>query len=333
MTGTKIMPGRASSRGHVVIRLLGILIVLVWSGVCAADVLNPGFEMTKNVGGRLLPQGWANIDHPSFNSYCKNLWYTEGLQSAGMFNRIGRPVKPGDRQSFYQFVDLTGIGSIEFDVHLIARPQGLFEHFEASFLVDGVVLWSRSADGVYRDQEVDVSNLAGWHRIEFRNTAVEAGTFGAAYWTEWDNFRLIEGPKAIPAVIDLNPGILNPNSNGSWVTCYIELTEGQDVHAIDGATVTLNGIPAYMGQQGWATPLANDENVADFDADGTLERMVKFDRAAVAAAVQPPQATVTVQGRLMNAKVGVLATGASKNSIPFEGAATLGVLTKGGSKK
>jgi hypothetical protein len=247
-----------------------------------------------------------------------------------MFNRIGKAVNPGNCQGFYQFVDLTGISSIEFDVRLTARPQGVFAHLEAAFLVDGVVLWSRSADGVYRDQQVDVPNLAGWHRIEFRNTAVEAGTFGVAYWTEWDNFRLIRGPTAIPAVINLAPGILNPNSNGNWVTCYIELTEGRDVHAIDGATVTLNGIPAYMGQQGWATPQANDENVADFDADGTLERMVKFERAAVEATVRPPEGTVTVQGRLTDVTVGVLAR---SNGIPFEGAATLGVLTKGASKK
>jgi hypothetical protein len=250
-----------------------------------------------------------------------------------MFNRIGKAVNAGNCQSFYQFVDLTGIGSIEFDARLMALPGGAFAHFEASVLVDGVVLWSRNTDGVYRDQQIDVPNLAGWHRVEFRNMAVDAGVFGTAYWTVWDNLRLIEGLKAIPAVIHLDPAILNPNSNGNWVTCFIKLTEGHDVHAIDGATVTLNGISAYLGPQGWATPQANDENVADFDADGTLERMVKFDRAAVEAAVQPPQGTVTVQGRLTDATVGALTRVASKSSIPFEGAATLGVLTKGASKK
>jgi hypothetical protein len=250
-----------------------------------------------------------------------------------MFSRIGRTVARGNSQGFYQIVDLTGIASIEFDVRLTARPQGLFEHFEASFLVDGAVLWSRNADGAYLDQKVDVSNLAGWRRIEFRNKAIDAGTFGVAYWTEWDNVRLVEKPKTIPALISLQPGILNPSSNGNWVTCYIELTDKTDVHAIDGATVTLNGVPAYMGQQDWATPQANDENVADFDNDGILERMVRFDRAAVAATIQPPQGTVTVQGRLTSATVGALATVVSKSGIPFEGATTLGVLTKGASKK
>ncbi len=335
MTGTKVRADRAKSRGHVGVRSLSILIVLVGSTVCAADVLNPSFETTYAglPWPRPLPQFWSRIDHSSFNSYCTNQWATEGQYSVAMFNKIGRPVSPGNSQGFYQFVDLTGIGSIEFDVCLTAQPQGAFAHFEASLQVDGVVLWSRSTEGVYRDQQVNVSNLAGWHRLEIRNTAVDAGTFGAAYWTDWDNVRLVQGPTIIPAVINLDPGILNPSSNGNWVTCYIELTEGQDVHAIDGATVTLNGIPAYLGQQGWATPQANDGNVADFDADGVLERMVRFDRAAVAASIQPPQGTATVQGRLTDATASALAKAVSKIGAPFEGATTLGVLTKGASKK
>lgn len=335
MTGTNVTADRAESRGHVVVRSLVILIVLAGSGVCAAEVLNPGFETTYAglPWPRPLPQFWTRIDHPSFNSYCTNLWRTEGQVSVGMFNRIGKAVNPGNSQGFYQFVDLTGIGSIQFDVHLTARPAGVFEHFQASFLVDGAVRWSQNVDGTYHDQQVDVSNLAGWHRIEIRNTAVDAGMYAAACWTEWDNLRLIQAPTSIPAVIRLDPGILNPNSKGNWVTCYIELTEGRDARTIDGASVTLNDIPASMGQQGWATPQANDENVADFDADGILERMVKFDRAAIEAVVQAPQGTVTVKGRLADAAVGMLATSAPKKTIAFEGAATLGVLTRGGSKK
>ncbi len=332
MAGTKIVTRRTASKRNALVRSLVIPIILVWSGVCAADIVNPGFEMTRYLSGRVLPQSWTPTDNLSFNSYCTSLWSTQGQLSVAMFNRIGRTVAPGNFQGFYQFVDLTGMGRIRFDVDLEVRPAGLFEHFEAVLLVDGVAVWSRNTGGVYRDQEVDISNLAGWHRIDLRLRAVDAGTFGSAYWTEWDNLRLIEKPKIIPAVINLDPGILNPASNGNWVTCYIELTEKQDVHLIDGASVTLNGVPAYMGQQGWATPQANDENVADFDNDGTLERMVRFDRAAVAATIQPPQGTVTVQGRLTDATAGALATVVLKSGTPFEGATTLGVLTRGGAK-
>ncbi len=308
---------------NALVRSLVIPIILVWSGVCAADILNPGFETIdvnkQRLTGRALPLSWFNSDHPSFNSYCTSLWYTEGQRSVAMFNRILGTVAPGNFQGFYQFVDLTGMGKIKFDVNLEVRPTGLFEHFEAVFLVDGVAVWSRNTGGVYRDQEVNISNLAGWHRIDLRLRAIDAGRFDSAYWTEWDNFRLIEKPTIIPAVIDLDPGILNPVSNGNWITCYIELPQGQDIHTINGATVTLNGVPAVIGQEGWATPEANAENVADFDNDGTLERMVKFDRAAVVAIVEPPEATVTVKGQLTD-------------GVYLQGDATLGVHTVGGVK-
>lgn len=336
MTGAKIVARRTGSKKNALVRSLVIPIILVWSGACAADILNPGFEMIdvnkQRVTGRALPLSWTNSDHSSFNSYCTNWWSTAGQLSAAMYSRIGKYVVPGNSQGFYQIADLTGMGSIKFDVNLEARPEGSFGHFEAVLLVGGVVRWSRNAGGVYRDQVVDIANLAGWQRIEFRLRALEAGTFGTAYWTEWDNFRLIEKPKIIPAVISLDPAILNPASNGNWLTCYIELTEKQDVRTIDGASVTLNGVPAYMGKQDWATPQANDENVADFDNDGTLERMVRFDRAAVAATIQPPQGTVTVQGRLTDATAGGLVTMVLKSGTPFEGATTLGVLTRGGVK-
>jgi hypothetical protein len=178
---------------------------------------------------------------------------------------------------------------------------------------------------------------------------VDAGAFPLAYWTLWDNIRLVE---TIPAAITLDPATLNLGSGGRWVTCYIELPAGYDVTEIDGATVTLDGIPASMNGHGWATPAANEHNIVDLDSDGTpgcrdrhgcamreahehsivdrdghgrpacrdghgraireadednsgdpdgddvLARMVKFDRAAVEADVQPPQTTVTVQGYL-----------------------------------
>ena len=50
---------------------------------------------------------------------------------------------------------------------------------------------------------------------------------------------------------------------------------------IDGATVMLDGIPAYIGKEGWARAGANTSNIMDHDEDGILERMVKFDKSAV----------------------------------------------------
>jgi hypothetical protein len=301
---------------------LAILIVLVWSGVGAAELLNPSFETTYAglPWPRLLPAGWYHADHPSFNSYCTDLWRTDGSLSAAMFSRIGKAVIPGNYQSFYVFADLTGIASIKFDVRLMACPTGAFEHFEASFLVDGAPLWSKNVGGVYLDQQVNVANLPGWHCVEIRNTALEAGTCNLAYWTLWDNLRAVEGPKAIRDDVEFDPPVLNPRSNGNYITCYIGLEEGYDVRLIDGSTVTLNGnIRAIVdGRQGWAVPGANADNVADFDSDGVLERMVKFERAAVVRAIVEAQGVpVTVEGRLKG-----------PDGILFTGSAVLRVLDK-----
>lgn len=320
MTGTKIVASTVGSRRHVVDRSLVILIILVWSGACAAEVLNPGFETTY--AGlpypRPLPQFWTRIDHPSFNSYCASLWYTEGQLSVAMFNRIGRAVNSGDFQGFYQLVDLTGIGSIEFDARLSARPEGAFEHFEASLLVDGVVLWSRNADGVYLNQQVDVSSLGGWRRVEIRNTAVDANSYGAAYWTEWDNVRLAEGPKTVPAVVDLDPRVVDVHlrsPSNKWMVCSIELPAGFDVNNIDETSVTLQEIPAYVDEEGHGLHALRKCKVTDRDRNGIPERRVKFDLDAVRAIVQGPEATLTVKGRLTD-------------KTPFEGSATIKVVDK-----
>jgi hypothetical protein len=162
--------------------------------------------------------------------------------------------------------------------------------------------------------------MAGWHRIEMRITALESGQFTEAYWTQWDNLQLAEGPATIKAAVDLDPDTLNLGSNGKWITCYIELGEGFEVSTIEGATVKLGNIPAYMGEEVWATATGSYESIVDHDGDGVMERMVKFDRSAVQAIVQPPQATVTVTGQLVG-------------GTPFEGTATINVIDKGPKQK
>jgi hypothetical protein len=319
-----MMASAEQRNGGVTVALVAGAIVLVWSGVCAAQIVNPSFETTALVSGfRLLPLHWGRVDnvgrldHPSFSSDCVNSWSTDGSRSARMFSRSGKSFVAGGSQSFFQYVDLTGTISIAFDVRLAAYPAGAFDHFEASFLVDDVPLWSETVDGVYLDQQVNVSQFSGGHVIEMRITALDSGTFSTAYWTQWDNLEIIEGPTIVGAFLDLDPDTLNLASNGKWITCYIELAEGYDAMTIDGATVSLGNIPAHMGHEGWATPEASEGNITDLDGNGVPERMVKFDRSAVQAVVQPPEAVVTVTGLLVD------------GITPFEGTATIKVIGKG----
>ena len=143
---------------------------------------------------------------------------------------------------------------------------------------------------------------AGTYRIELRITARTSGQFNVANWVQWDNMRLIKTPeeKFIDAVVDVDPNTLNLNSQGAWITCYIELPAGYNVNDIQGETVTLETINAYMGKQDWACPEANAANTVDHDGDGVMERMVKFDRSAVQAVLHRGTATVMVTGKLPN---------------------------------
>jgi hypothetical protein len=309
---------KRSGRGTAV-TCLAAAIVLAWSSVCAAGVMNPSFE-TYYMGTpypRQLPSNWWHTDHPSFNSKCTNQWITDGNFAAGLYSLVNKPINPGNFESFYQFVDLTGIGSIQFDVRLAAYPSGVFEHFRAVLMVDGAPLWTQTQGGVYLNQQAKVQNLTGYHRMEMRVVALDGGAYPLAYWTQWDNIRLVEGPKTIKANIVVDPNTLNLSSNGRWITCFIELETDFDPNGIDGGSVTFaSTVPAWMGDQGWATPEANWENVSDFDDDGVTERMVKFDRSAVQALVQPGEATVTVQGKMFGGR-------------PFEGTAVIRVIDNG----
>lgn len=316
---------------------LAVLIVWLGSGAYAGQVLNPSFEATYagTPAPRPLPSAWGRasslgrVDHPSFSSKCTYLWKTEGSLSAGLYSKLSNAAgtyvfNPGAHQDFCQDMDLTGISAIAFDVRLAAYPSGKFEHFEAELLVEGIPLWSQTEGGEYLDQTVNVSQFTDWCRVELRLTALDSGPFGLAYWTQWDNIGLVEGQTSIDAYVDLDPDTLNVQSQGKWITCYIELPDGFEAEDIDGATVALvlgdEEIPAHVdGPEGWATPEANEGNISDLNENGVLERMVKFERAAVEEIVQSPEATVAIRGYV--------------DGMPFEGAATICVIDKGGKKK
>ncbi|NLH42396.1 MAG: hypothetical protein GX448_11215 [Planctomycetes bacterium] len=316
-----------------------VLVVLGWSGVCGAQFLNSSFEATYAglPSPRLLPSDWSHLDNPSFNSYCTDIWQTDGAYSACLFSLGGKSFKPGQCQSFYQYVDLTGMGVIGFDAMLTANPSGVFAHFEASLLVDDVPLWSATVEGEYLNQEVSIAGLSDWHMVELRLTALDSGTFTDSYWVCWDNLSVFEGASTLEAAIDLDPDTLNPFLHGRWITCYIELPEGYDVAQIDESTVTLEEIAAVTGPDRWmrmwsrwwwgrpwawrwACANVSRRTIVDHDRDGIPERVVRFDWAAVAAIAQAPQTTVAVAGELLD-------------GTPFEGTATIKVIDRPGKKK
>jgi len=109
----------------------------------------------------------------------------------------------------------------------------------------------------------------------------------------------------IKATVDIDPGTLNLQSEGKWITCYIELQEGYDVADINISTVMLNDlVPAESRPTG----------ILDHDGDGILDLMVKFSRAAVQGILgTADQAELTVTGELAD-------------GTPFEGSDTIRVV-------
>jgi hypothetical protein len=104
----------------------------------------------------------------------------------------------------------------------------------------------------------------------------------------------------IDAVIDIDPNTLNLKSQGRWVTCYIELVEGYTVEDIDINTVALTAVDGQsidpLNRQG-------PTEIDDYDNDGILDLMVKFDRQALIAVlgelvVPPTDVELTVSGEL-----------------------------------
>jgi RHS repeat-associated protein len=116
------------------------------------------------------------------------------------------------------------------------------------------------------------------------------------------------------ATIDIHPETLNLNSEGKWITCYIELpiesSLTYNVRDINIGSILLNEeIPAET----WPT------NVGDYDGDGVEDLMVKFDRADVGAILDPGD----------NVEISI--TGSVKD-VPFEGKDYIRVIAPPGYK-
>ncbi len=107
--------------------------------------------------------------------------------------------------------------------------------------------------------------------------------------------RLIGGGSGpIPASIGIKPDTLNTKSKGTWITCYIELSDDYSVEDIDFVTLTLfNSDPIDP-------PLATvgPSEVGDHDDDGILDLMVKFDRQELIPFLEVGDAELTIAGEL-----------------------------------
>ena len=94
----------------------------------------------------------------------------------------------------------------------------------------------------------------------------------------------------IEATININPDTLNLKRKGKWITAYLELPEGYDVADIDVSTILLNdSVPAEE----------KPNSVGDYDDDGIIDLMVKFNGDAVMNLLEVgEEVEITVSGEL-----------------------------------
>lgn len=117
-------------------------------------------------------------------------------------------------------------------------------------------------------------------------------------------------PATIPVTIDIEPDTLNLKSKGQWLTAYIELPAG---HGRDASQIKLSSLRLNGQVQAETKPTA----VGDYDKDGALDLMVKFDRPAVQNILP------------VGDKVEVTIAGTLNDGGQFEGKDTVKVISQG----
>jgi predicted GH43/DUF377 family glycosyl hydrolase len=85
----------------------------------------------------------------------------------------------------------------------------------------------------------------------------------------------------LDAEIDIVPKTLKLGKGGKWITCFIELPEGNDPRDIVASSILLNGIVSPVLNESYEFVTDEELYIIDHDGDGIEERMVKFDREAV----------------------------------------------------
>lgn len=127
-------------------------------------------------------------------------------------------------------------------------------------------------------------------------------------------FGIAIGKPFIEATVDIDPDTLNLKSKGKFITCYIELPEGYYVEDIDIDSVALTKVnddlldpPLYI---------VGPSEIGDYDDDGILDLMVKFDRQELIPLLEVGDAELAVSGELIDGPM-------------FEGADTIRVIDKG----
>ena len=119
-------------------------------------------------------------------------------------------------------------------------------------------------------------------------------------YTNFNSFTYVFKRKIRQLVVDMNPKVLNPKSQGNWISTIVETQEEMDIFDLDVSTLRISEID---GNQVDIPTETCDALVGDEDGDGIPDVVVKFDRAEVLANAYSSDIQVEVTGNLLDGTI------------------------------
>ncbi|MCI5209344.1 MAG: hypothetical protein D3910_11245, partial [Candidatus Electrothrix sp. ATG2] len=157
-----------------------------------------------------------------------------------------------------------------------------------------------TADGEYLSQFGSYGSGKGQFNLP---NSMAIDSHGAIYVTEGErtNPRIQKfiNKVVLDAIVAINPESINLKSKGKSITVYIELPEGQDVEKIVVDSIVMEN------ETGMSITIQEDRPTAvdDYDEDGMLDLMVKFDRSEVHRLLDDGNFSLVVRGSLLTDNV------------------------------
>jgi len=124
--------------------------------------------------------------------------------------------------------------------------------------------------------------------------------------------------QVIMATLNVDPDTLNLRNKGQWITAYIQVPEDQSAADINATTILLNGTISPVLDPKYDFVTNSSVYLVDYNNDGILERMIKFNRTEV-------ESFISSQG-IDWGKVQLTVTGELLDGTLFEGTDTISVL-------
>ncbi|MCX5635830.1 MAG: hypothetical protein NTW55_08335 [Planctomycetota bacterium] len=190
-----------------------IIMMLLTNYILGSDstLVNGSFEadgVIADLSGEDTPTGWTDVNMPVdvngmdlFGGYVYNDWVTNGKLNLTVYSVLNRTFNINDRASVAQYVYLTDVNAIWFDLELVTDSVSRAwdpNVCTAVLEIDNVPVWESPSDkadvrGQYRNQMYSVNPMYNdniLHKIALvlRINVVRKLVF--IHYAEWDNIRL-----------------------------------------------------------------------------------------------------------------------------------------------